>query len=117
MAKKTPPPATAAAASGSNKDELKLAKRKTARSAAFVSVYSNDVQVQTSPWDLRLTFGELGDLEADPEGNAMLSITQLAEVRLSPQLAKQLARILGEQLASYEDRFGDIPGPSKDTIH
>lgn len=117
MAKKRPAPGAVAVGAATNKDDLKPPKRKTAKSTAFVSIYSNDVQVLTLPWDLRLIFGELGDLETDPEGGRSLNITQLAEVRLSPQLAKQLARILSEQLGHYEKRFGDIPGPSKETIH
>jgi hypothetical protein len=83
------------------------AKRETTRSPAFVSIYVNDVQVYTSPWDMRLVLGEMGDtLVAD---TTSVNIKELGELRMSPQLAKKLTMIIVDQLKEYERRFGEIP--------
>jgi Protein of unknown function (DUF3467) len=81
-------------------------KRETIKSPDFFSIYTNDVQVQTSPWDMRLVLGE----SAPPEdATSAISIKQLGELRMSPQLAKQLIRIMLDQVKRYEERFGKIP--------
>lgn len=84
--------------------------RQTSKSETFFSIYTNDIMVQTSPWDVRLTLGELGDTETDGD-KMIVRINQLCEVRMAPQLAKKLVLILAEQLKSYEANFGEIPGP------
>ena len=79
--------------------------REIVRSPGFVSIYSNDVQVQTSPWDLRLIFSELTD-HPSPES---ITVNQLAELRVSPQLAKKLTMVMVQLLTEYEEEFGKIP--------
>src|SRR5690242_11723065 len=79
-------------------------QRRNIRSPQFFSVYANDVQLQTTPWDMRFTLGEVID-----EENGILGVNQLGELRMSPQLAKRLAAIMAEQLKAYEMRFGEIP--------
>src|SRR6185312_1235219 len=83
------------------------AVRDLSRKEGFVSIYANDVQVQTSPWDLRLILGEIGDESADPIPT--LRINKIGEVRMSPQFAKKVAQMMVEQLAAYERMFGKIP--------
>lgn len=78
----------------------------------FVSLYANDVQVQITPWDVRLTLGQIGDVASD--GEVKISVQQIADVRLSPQLAKKLTIILLGQLQAYEERLGPIPQPTDD---
>jgi hypothetical protein len=85
------------------------AERRTETSPSFASLYANDVQVQTSPWDLRLIFGEIANIPT--KDDQAVTIKQVGEVRLSPQLAKKLTIILIEQLQGYEKRFGMIPIP------
>ena len=87
-------------------------KREETRSPAFFSAYTNDVQVQTSPWDMRMIFGEI----ATPATTQVhrVVINQLGEVRMSPQLAKTVAMIMVKQLRVYESRFGPIPLAKKD---
>ena len=79
--------------------------REIVRSPGYVSIYSNDVQVQTSPWDLRLIFSELSD-QPTPES---ITVNQLAELRVSPQLAKKLTMVMIQLLTEYEEEFGKIP--------
>jgi hypothetical protein len=86
--------------------------REVARSQNFVSFYSNDVQLQTSPWDVRITFSEMWvDRDSDENGNKAAHVTEVGEVRLSPMLAKRVMLILAAQIQNYEERFGPIPQP------
>ncbi len=71
----------------------------------FQSLYANDVQLQTTPWDVRLTFGEF------VVESGAVNVKQTGEVRMSPQLAKRVALLLVSQLKKYEERFGGIPQP------
>lgn len=88
--------------------------RQVERAPTFVSVYANDVQLQTSPWDLRLTFGMM-HVGSRPDGSEPTAhVLEVADVRLSPQLAKRVATIMGQQLDAYESRFGSIPQPPED---
>jgi crotonobetainyl-CoA:carnitine CoA-transferase CaiB-like acyl-CoA transferase len=83
--------------------------RRVERAPTFVSVYSNDVQFQTNPWDIRLEFGVM---RVDSEGGVpVANVLEVAEVRLSPQLAKRVAAILAQQIDAYEARFGLLPQP------
>lgn len=75
----------------------------------FASLYANDLQIQTSPWDVRLIFGCI-DVAGTVDDPAAV-IKQVGEVRMSPQLAKKLTVILIGQLQGYEQRFGPIPQP------
>ncbi len=84
------------------------ATRSVVRSPTFASYYSNDVQSQVSPWDVRLQFGLIQ--EVDKEANRA-TIELMAEVRLSPQIVKRVLRLIETQLKDYEDKFGTIPLP------
>lgn len=82
-------------------------RREQVKAQDYFSVYVNDVQVQTSTWDLRMLLGEMSPVEG--EANAM-HVELLGELRMSPQLAKNLTHILIQQLKTYEEHFGEIPG-------
>jgi hypothetical protein len=86
--------------------------RQVERSPSFVSVYANDVQLQTTPWDVRLTFGAMS-VEVRSGTGPTAHVSELSEVRLSPQLAKRVAAILVAQVEAYELKFGTIPQPSE----
>ena len=78
-------------------------------SPTFVSLYANDTQIQTSPWDFRLIFGEISNIPTTEEPTVV--IRQTGEVRMSPQHAKKVAEILIKQLRHYEETVGPIPLP------
>lgn len=84
-----------------------VVKREVTKAAGFVSIYTNDIQVQTSPWDMRLLLGEISRFPTHED--AVLGINLLGEVRLSPQCARRFVAIMLEQLNGYEERFGKIP--------
>jgi hypothetical protein len=115
MAKKTADKATGATPSP---DAARMivrgnANRHVVASSSFVSLYANDVELQTTPWDVRLTFGELS-VAPDADGVPSALITQVGQVRLSPQIAKRVLFILAQQLQTYEAAFGPIPQPKED---
>ena len=85
--------------------------RHVVTSPSFVSLYANDTEVQTTPWDIRLTFGELS---INNDSATPVVVKQTGEVRMSPQHAKRVAMILIAQLKVYEEKFGAIPQPSDD---
>jgi Protein of unknown function (DUF3467) len=84
--------------------------RQVTTSESFFSAYANDIQAQITPWDVRLVFGVISSL---PTEGAItnVTITQLGEVRMAPQLAKKLTMLMIQQLQAYEAQFGEIPLP------
>ena len=69
-------------------------------------MYTNLVQVNTGPYDVRITLGRR-NLERVSEDS--VTVSDAIHVYMSPQHAKALASLLGSQLAAYEERFGPIP--------
>jgi hypothetical protein len=83
--------------------------RQVSQSPEFVSLYTNDTQVQLSPWDVRLIFGLIED--PPTAERKTMSVRRIGEVRMSPEHAKKVLAILAEQLKQYEDSIGIIPQP------
>ncbi|HEV8641379.1 MAG TPA: DUF3467 domain-containing protein [Methylomirabilota bacterium] len=75
----------------------------------FISLYTNDTQVQVSPWDVRLIFGEISEPPTSERPEVVIKAT--GEVRMSPQHAKRILQILADTLATYERSVGPIPLP------
>ena len=74
--------------------------------------YSNSVQVRVNVWDFFLVFGTLVPIQDQVE------VHNFQGIYLSPQQAKALATILAQNIANYEQTFGEIkldpklaPGP------
>ena len=65
--------------------------------------YANSVQVRVSVWDFQLVFGL-----ASSEGPEQVTIRNHQAIFLSPQQAKALFNILGQNLAQYEQAFGEL---------
>lgn len=76
------------------------------------SIYANDIQVQTSPWDVRFLFGQVAGPAPNNTDDAPIVVQQQAELHISPQLAKKLMQILTAQIAVYERELGPIPSPT-----
>ena len=75
----------------------------------YFSVYANDVQVQSTPWDMRLILGLI--MKLPTEATDTVTVSQIGEIRLSQPLAKRLTMIMIQQLQNYEKTFGEIPLP------
>jgi len=67
----------------------------------YRETYANSVQVKVSVWDFQLVFGL-----ASSESPDQVTITNKQAIFLSPQQAKALWNILGQNLAQYEQAFG-----------
>jgi hypothetical protein len=65
--------------------------------------YANSVQVRVSVWDFQLVFGL-----ASSEGPEQVTIRNNQLIYLSPQQAKALWNVLGQNLAQYEQAFGTL---------
>ena len=65
--------------------------------------YANSVQVRVSVWDFQLVFGL-----ASSESPDQVSIRNHNAIFLSPQQAKALWNVLGQNLAQYEQAFGEL---------
>ena len=65
--------------------------------------YANSVQVRMSVWDFFLVFGTMSQQSADE-----LTVRNFQGIYLSPQQAKALLAILGQNVAQYEQAFGEI---------
>lgn len=65
--------------------------------------YANSVQVRMSVWDFFLVFGTMSQENPDE-----LTVQNFQGIYLSPQQAKALWNILGNNLAQYEQTFGAL---------
>lgn len=65
--------------------------------------YANSVQVRVSVWDFSLVFGL-----ASSEGPEQVTIRNHHAIFLSPQQAKALWNVLGQNLSQYEQAFGTL---------
>jgi len=65
--------------------------------------YANSVQVRVSVWDFQLVFGT-----ASSESPDKVSIRNHQAIFLSPQQAKALLNVLGQNIAQYEQAFGTL---------
>ncbi len=65
--------------------------------------YSNSVQIRVNVWDFMLMFGTMH--QTAPES---VEIRNFQGVYLSPQQAKALLGVLQQNIAQYENAFGEI---------
>ena len=65
--------------------------------------YANSVQIRMSVWDFLLSFGTM--TQTSPEA---VQIHNFQGVYLSPQQAKALWNVLGQNVVHYENTFGEI---------
>jgi len=69
----------------------------------YRETYANSVQVRVSVWDFQLVFG-LASSETPDE----VTIRNHQAIYLSPQQAKALWNVLGQNIAQYEQAFGTL---------
>jgi hypothetical protein len=65
--------------------------------------YANSVQVRMSVWDFFLVFGTMHQESKDE-----VTVQNFQGIYLSPQQAKALWNVLGNNLAQYEQAFGEL---------
>jgi hypothetical protein len=69
----------------------------------YRDAYANSVQIRLSIWDFHVAFGTM-----HPEGPEDVTVKNFQGIYLSPQQAKALWTLLGQNLAQYEQTFGAI---------
>jgi len=74
-----------------------------AQTTDYRESYANSVQVRVSVWDFQLVFGL-----ASSETPERVNIRNHQAIFLSPQQAKALWNVLGQNLAQYEQAFGTL---------
>jgi hypothetical protein len=74
---------------------------KLAQTPDYREIYANSVQVRVSVWDFQLVFGL-----ASSDSPEQVTIRNNQAVFLSPQQAKALWNVLGQNIAQYEQAFG-----------
>ena len=84
-------------------------KRSVIVSPTFGAFYANDTQVQTSPWDVRLMFGLI--VEVDP-AKKLAVVERVADVRMSLQHAKKVVEVLSQQIQQHEATIGFVAVPT-----
>lgn len=79
------------------KDEIKPQLPEAAQQAQIPEVYTNTALVNFSPYEFEVTFG-LGS--SNYEG-----VRPVVNLRLSPQFAREFARIITENVRRYEENI------------
>jgi uncharacterized protein DUF3467 len=74
-----------------------------AQTPDYRETYANSVQVRVSVWDFQLVFGL-----ASSDGPEEVTIRNHQAIFLSPQQAKALWNVLGQNLSQYEQAFGTM---------
>ncbi|MFT4111549.1 DUF3467 domain-containing protein [Silvibacterium sp.] len=78
-------------------------KIEVTRSENYRESYANSVQIRPSVWDFHLAFGTVRQESPD-----QVNIENNQGIYLSPQQAKALWNLLGQNLVQYEQAFGTI---------
>src|SRR3954467_11600869 len=81
----------------------------------YRDTYANSVQIRMSVWDFHLAFGTL-----QSQAENKIEVRNFQGIYLSPQQAKALTLMLQQNLANYEQAFGEIkldPNMAKGPIH
>jgi hypothetical protein len=91
-----------------SKESAKERQIEIVKSAQFFKVYANSAQIETGPWDFRITFGE-----ATTSGDKVI-VEQSVAVAMSPQHAKAVSDLLAKNVRDYEKRIGEIKMPSEE---
>lgn len=77
------------------------------RDKNYAAVYSNFAQVGLTPWDIRITFSQLGEHEIGVTG-----VSDLTTVIMTPLMAKVLVQVLRQNVLLYEKNHCAIPVPA-----
>src|SRR5260370_36218921 len=76
---------------------------KLANSSDYREGYANSVQMRVNIWDFFMVFGTL-----QQQSETQVEIRNFQGIYLSPQQAKALLGLLQQNVAGYENAFGEI---------
>jgi hypothetical protein len=86
-----------------NHESKRTAQINVTQAPDYRETYANSVQVRVSVWDFQLVFGTASSDTPDK-----VTIKNQGAVFLSPQQAKALWNVLGQNVAQYEQAFGPL---------
>src|SRR5712675_3644565 len=69
----------------------------------YRETYANSVQVRVNVWDFFLVFGTM-----QQQSETQVEVRNFQGIYLSPQQAKALLGLLQQNVAGYENAFGEI---------
>lgn len=91
----------------SNKIEQKIGEVRNTNTVLrpdnYQTLYSNQVKIRLTAWDISLIFGKNVEFEPGKSG-----ILELCEITLAPGQLKTLATSLVETIKAFEETFGEI---------
>jgi hypothetical protein len=87
----------------SEEQPVKISELPHFRSPQFVTVYANFAEAGSTPWDIRLTFSEVGEAEPNLGG-----IIERVTIILPPQVAGALVGVLQQNLKIYAEHIREI---------
>lgn len=73
--------------------------------------YVNSVSLSHSPFEIRMELF----LETPNDESNEIQKKSVADIRISPQFAKQMSLLLTQIVASYEENYGEIKLPIDQT--
>ena len=76
---------------------------KLANSSDYREGYANSVQMRVNIWDFFMVFGTL-----QQQSETQVEVRNFQGIYLSPQQAKALLGLLQQNVAGYENAFGEI---------
>ncbi|MBI4459103.1 MAG: DUF3467 domain-containing protein [Acidobacteria bacterium] len=76
---------------------------RTVQTSDYREGYANSVQIRLSVWDFLLVFGTMMQSSAEA-----VQLNNFQGIYLSPQQAKALWNVLGQNITHYESTFGEI---------
>jgi hypothetical protein len=78
---------------------------KTVKGANYQVVYANSSRMGISPWDIRVTLGQVVEIDAGQVNEDQVVVI------MSPALAKLFMKNLTTTVEKYEEIFGPIKDP------
>ncbi|MFC1742554.1 hypothetical protein ACFL35_01065 [Candidatus Riflebacteria bacterium] len=85
----------------SNKDKISYLHGQP--KSSIPDYYADAVQIKMAPYGFKFTCGLIGETPTEVE--------EVVNIRVSPQLAKVFAHLLGKQIEIYENSIGPISLP------
>jgi Protein of unknown function (DUF3467) len=77
--------------------------------STVVTFYSNSANIDVTPWDFKILFGEITKIERQGEMGGQIFVDDKVRVTMSPQHAKALMNVLRTNIEQYEAKLGSIP--------
>lgn len=87
--------------------KLASAEPTIVRANNYISIYSNNAQLQMSAFDMRMIFGESSSAENGQQ------IEQKISIVMSLHHAKVFAQMLSENIKLYEETVGELKLPAR----